>query len=237
MKFDEHGHVVWSPKSLYDLARADPLQLVNRYLMAGTPWAFSEYDRYCEFLEAVSERIGVHPRNLYLRGSCQVGFSIAPSQSAWIAMRGDPDPSDLDLVIVDEAYFVRFEREVRWWEDRNPGEFLQGKASRAFVQRQKDRQFNCCRDESLPLAICVHHRDTMQRVARMRHCGLERALSAFVYPDWLSARRRYEHDLKELVEGVEAGRLPAPGDRPLSATPVAPAQAPPAPLDSGASAT
>ncbi len=131
-------------------------------------------------------------------------------------MRNGPNQSDLDLAIVDEAYFTRFEREVRWWEDRNPREFLQGKASEAFERRQQDRQFNCCRDEALPHAICVHHRDTMRRVADMEHCGLHRALSAFIYPDWLSARTRYEFDLRQLVKGVESGRLPPPGDEAVS---------------------
>src|SRR5205085_10747975 len=88
-------------------------------------------------------------------------------------------------------------------------------ASEAFVRRQQDRQFNCCWDEALPPAICVHHRDTMQRVADMRHCGLRRRLSAFIYPDWLSARQRYEYDLRKLIEGVESGRLPRPGDEPI----------------------
>ena len=78
MKFDEHGHVLWTPKTLYELAKTAPLQLVNRYLINGTPWAFPAYPQYFDFLEAVAERTGVHPRNLYLRGSCQIGFSIAP---------------------------------------------------------------------------------------------------------------------------------------------------------------
>lgn len=221
MKFDEHGHVVWTPRTLYELARTAPLELVNRYLMAGTPWAFAEYAQYCEFLEAVAKRTGVHPRNLYLRGSCHVGFSIAPKPKVWTAMQSDPNLklSDLDLVIVDEAYFVRFEREVRWWEERNSPDSVQGRASDDYARRQQDRQFNCCRDEALPPAICIHHKDTMRQVAGMKHCGLHRKLSAFIYPDWHSARLRYEYDLRKLVEGVEAGRLPVPGDGPVQAAP------------------
>jgi hypothetical protein len=219
MKFDEHGHVLCTPRTLYELTKTASRQLVNRYLLTGTPWAFADYGRYCDFLEAVAERTGVHPNNLYLRGSCQIGFSIAPRQSVWTAMRNGPlpKPSDLDLVIVDERYFTHFEREVRWWEDRNPSEFLRGKASEAFERRQQDRQFNCCRDESLPHSICIHHQDTMQHVAQMKHCGLYRELSAFIYPDWHSARQRYEYDLRKLVEAIEAGRLPHPGDEPVPA--------------------
>jgi hypothetical protein len=227
MKFDEHGHVIWTPKTLYSLAKTAPLQLLNRYLMTGTPWAFAEYGAYCDFLEALSERTGVHPRNLYLRGSCQIGFSIAPKPKVWTAMRSDPmrKPSDLDLVIVDEGYFTRFEREVRWWEDRNPPESLQDRAADAYARRQQDRQFNCCRDEALPSANCIHHQDTMRLVAKMKHCGLHRKLSAFIYPDWLSARKRYEYDLQQLIQGVESGALPTPGDEPVQELPASPTAA------------
>ena len=214
MKFDDQGHIVWTPKELYQMVQENPRRLVNNYLMAGTPWAFEEYERYCDFIQAVAERTGIHPKNLYLRGSCQIGFSIAPRDKVWTAMS---DGSDLDLVIVDRPYFERFEEEVRRWETRNPAEFLQGKASEAFFDRQRDRQFNCCRDEGLSPVVCVHHRDTMVAVAKMQHCGCKRRLSAFIYPDWHSARQRYENDLRRLREGIEAGQLTPPEDTPFPA--------------------
>jgi len=76
----------------------------------------------------------------------------------------------------------------------------------------------------------------MRRVAEMKHCGLHRELSAFIYPDWLSARERYKYDLRKLIEGVEAGRLPPPADEPIRVSAAAvrpPAQptAPPPELD------
>jgi hypothetical protein len=46
MKFDDHGHVIWTPKTLYELAKTDPQKFVNRYLMSGTPWAFAKYAEY-----------------------------------------------------------------------------------------------------------------------------------------------------------------------------------------------
>ena len=51
-------------------------------------------------------------------------------------------------------------------------------------------------------------------------------MSAFIYPIWLSVRQRYEYDLRKLIEGVEAGRLPPPGDEPIPVN--APAAAQPA---------
>jgi hypothetical protein len=49
-------------------------------------------------------------------------------------------------------------------------------------------------------------------VAEMKHCGKSRRLGAFLYPDWFSATRRYEYDIRQLVEGVKHGRLEEPGD-------------------------
>jgi hypothetical protein len=214
MEFDKQGHIVWTPKEVYQMVLADPRRLVNGYLMSGTPWAFADYARYWEFIEAVADRIGIHPKNIYLRGSCQVSFSIAPKEKVWTEMH---DRSDLDLAIVDAPYFDRFDQEVRRWEARNPAEFLQGTASEAFFNRQRDRRFNCCRDESLPSVVCVPHQDAMAAVAKMKHCGLFRKVSAFIYPDWHSAQRRYEYDLRCLRDGIEGGWLAPPGDSPFPA--------------------
>ncbi|MCY2964031.1 MAG: hypothetical protein NT069_10370 [Planctomycetota bacterium] len=131
-KFDEEGHIVWKPRELYQMALENPLRLVNDYLMGGsTPKAFDEYERYCDFVEAVAERIGVHPRNLYLRGSCQIGYSIAPrAEKVWTAMS---DESDLDLVIVDRLYFERFEKEIRRWENEIQFMLSKGESRRRFL--------------------------------------------------------------------------------------------------------
>jgi hypothetical protein len=55
----------------------------------------------------------------------------------------------------------------------------------------------------------------MVAVADMKHCGRRRRLSAFIYPDWHSARQRYEYDLRLLKEGIEGGKLTPPEDTPF----------------------
>ena len=224
-QFDEQGHIVWTPMELYQMVLENPLRLVNDYLMGGsTPQAFDTYAQYCDFVHSVAERTGVHPRNLYLRGSCQIGYSIAPrADKIWTAMSDD---SDLDLVIVDRPYFERFEEEIRRWEERNPVRALQGRESVAFLERQRDRQFYCCRDKGLPSVVCVHHRDVMSAVADLSHCGQRRDVSAFIYPDWLSARKRYENDLRHLRKGIGSGELTPPEDIPSPAKATQPTLAP-----------
>jgi hypothetical protein len=223
MNFDEQGHLVCTPKQLYDMAVANTHRLLTGYLMMGTPWAFVEYARYCDFLEAVSERTGVHVKNLYVRGSCHIGFSIAPDvDKIWVVMG---QQSDLDLVIVDAEYFHRCEEELRRWEARNPVINLQ-QAAKAAARRAQDRQYNCFRDKGLPRVVCVHHRQAMDKVAELAHCGHKRGVSAFIYPDWHSAQQRYEYDLTRLCSGVQKGSLPPPPEQPLPRDPVG--QAPPA---------
>jgi hypothetical protein len=214
MNFDDQGHLVVSPAELYERAVTDPHRLLNAYLMGGTPIVFDQFEQYCDFLEAVSDRTGVHTKNLYVRGSCHLGFSIAPrSDKVWQAY-GLPSESDLDLVIVDSDYFHRCEEELRRWESRNPvGPRDEG--AKAAAGRASDRRFNCVRDRSFPNVVCVHHRKMMGKVARMAHCGHVRDVSAFIFPNWNSAQERYEFDLSKLRAGVEEGWLPPPSNDPI----------------------
>lgn len=212
MRIDSQGHIRLTPRELYERALDDPVRLINDVLLVGTPVAFARYSKYCDFLHAVSERTGVHPRNLLLRGSCHLGFSIAPRPKVWTAMS---EQSDLDLAIVDADYFHRIDQEVQRWEANNKPEGLQGDALRFYLERQQYRHFNCCSDRTLPRVVCVHHKDAMKAITRLHHCGLERKLTAFIFRDWWAVRARFEHDLEQLCRGVEARRLTAPGDEPL----------------------
>lgn len=225
MNFDGHGRLLCTPPEIYQSAVDNPDRLLQRYLLVSTPFVFTEYSRYCEFLEAVSERTGVHTKNLYVRGSAHIGFSIAPDNAKlWMAVR---HKSDLDLVIVDADYFHRCEDELRRWEMRNPVKSAQGKAAKAAAYRALDRRFNCVRDKGLPNVVCVHHRKMMAKVAAMAHCGHERDVSAFIYPDWHSAQERYEYDLRSLKRGVMEGWLTPPPDQPIPADETNPAPAEP----------
>ncbi len=223
MNFDGHGRLLCTPPEIYQSAVENPDRLLQRYLLVSTPFVFAEYSRYCEFLEAVSDRTGVHTKNLYVRGSAHIGFSIAPKNTKlWMAVRRK---SDLDLVIVDADYFDRCEDELCRWEARNPVKSAQGKAADAAADRARDRRFNCVRDKGLPNVVCVHHRKMMAKVAAMALCGDQRDVSAFIYPDWHSAQERYEYDLRELKKGVTAGWLTPPPEQPIPAEETNPAPA------------
>ncbi len=213
MNFDSQGHLECKPPELYQHAVENPHRLLNAYLMGSTPSVFSEYDQYCHFLEAVSDRTGVHAKNLYVRGSCHIGFSIAPrSDKIWLAFG---PKSDIDLVIVDADYFRRCEEELRRWEVRNPITSPRDKGASAAANRAQDRLFNCFRDEGLQNVVCVHHQKMMKKITALAHCGHARKVTAFIFPDWHSAQERYEFDLRRLRKGVEEEWLSPPPDEPL----------------------
>lgn len=212
MRFDPEGHIEIGPSELLQLARADPRRLIDQFLIQGTPAVFPTYDAYYQFLREISSRLDVHPRNLILRGSSKLGFSIAPRvDKVWYEARED---SDLDLAIVDTAYYERIDQEVIRWEERNRAHRMEGRASGRFLDRQENRYFNCCRIKDLPAHLFPHHFDAMSDVARMEHCGRRRELNAFIYRDWWALRSRFEFDLKELCKGVPDPFGPPP-DKPL----------------------
>lgn len=212
MRMDEEGRLVCTPAELHHMAMENPQRLLRGFLMGGTPRVFPSYQSYCDFLDAVSDRTGVHTKNKYVRGSCHIGFSISPRvDKVWASVH---EKSDIDLVIVDSVYFARAEEELRHWEARNPVSPT-GKGAAAVERRAQDRQFNCLRDKGLPKVVCVHHQKMMASIAEMSHCGGRREVSAFVYPDWCSAQQRYEFDLQDLCEKIARQTLPPPPPEPL----------------------
>ncbi len=211
MTFDPEGHLNITPKKLFQLAHEDPRRLIDHDLIPATPLAFGRYDDYCAFLHQISLRIGVHPRSILLRGSCQIGFSISPKvEKVWMAM---DEQSDLDLAIIDATYYERIDQEVIRWEERTRADLGWGPSARYFEDRQRDRFYNCCRVDDLPSHLCAHHAESMDDVAKMKHSGHFRPLKAFIFRDWYSLRSRYLFDLKQLKERIP-DILPEPGDTP-----------------------
>jgi hypothetical protein len=124
------------------------------------------------------------------------------------------EKSDLDLAIIDAAYYERIDQEVMRWEERTRADQGWGPSATYFEGRQRDRFYNCCRVDDLPGHLCAHHVEAMDDVAKMNHCGRYRILKAFIFRDWYSLRSRYLFDLKQMRERIPQV-LPEPGDIPL----------------------
>lgn len=199
MTFDEEGHVCVEPQEVHRLAVTDPQRLIHEILIPGTPWAFSTHASHCRFLEHFAESLNVHPRNILLRGSTKIGFSIAPRPNKIWKIYGNG--SDIDLAIVDHNYFEKIDEEVRTWERDSANRssmFLDERARREAINRAKQRgQFRCLRYFDLPLVTTVaNHNVCLSRAPVMKCCGIERQLTAFIYRDWWGVFDRYLFDIE-----------------------------------------
>ena len=218
MNFDDEGHICVTPREVQALAIADPQRLIQEVLIPGTPWAFPTHALYLRFLQYFADTLNVHPRNILLRGSTKVEFSIAPTpKKVWRTFTG---ASDLDLAIVDQGYFDRIEEEVRIWErkaDNRARMIIDQRAKRAYEKRtQHGGRYKCLRYFDLPLMQTVQqHNDCLVGAPVLACSGRERQLTAFVFRDWWGIADRYLADIEELARKMAIGleQMPEGGDR------------------------
>lgn len=218
--FDEQGHIVITPKEVHRLALDDPQRLIHEMLIPGTPLAFDTHESYCHFLQHFGDTLNVHPRNILLKGSTKIGFSIAPRPNkVW---RRFGDGSDLDLAIVDQHYFDRIDEEVRAWE-RTPANrqrlFCDERVRKEGINRRRTRgSYHCLRYFDLPpVETVAHHNSCLERAPVELCCGLPRTLTAFIFRDWWGIADRYLSDIEELARklGNPALKMPVGEDAPL----------------------
>ncbi len=213
MNVDGEGHILITPAEIQQRAAlVTRHRLINDVLIPGTPFVFPKYDSYCDFLEFFSARLGIHPRSIGFCGSGKIGFSIAPRvNKVWGAMRPD---SDIDLAIMDPAYFEFIDERIRDWEHRNERLVHRGAAYTQYTSRLNSRRFYFLRYEDLPECLpCVsefkaHITGRESAACREACCGRIRPMKAFIYRDWRSFYGKYQNDLHELCIGIDDGTLP-----------------------------
>jgi hypothetical protein len=158
--------------------------------------------------------MGIHPNNLFFKGSTKIGFSIAPKpDKVW--MEFGP-ASDLDLAIVDSGFFQIVDYEVgRWeWNPDNRGRVFQDQRLLAEYRRRVRHkgQFDCFRFFDLPKIACMERlNECLQSAPVADCCGVNRSLRAFVFRDWWGVCKRYDFDLYCLQRELhnQADPLPA----------------------------
>ncbi|MBW3540857.1 MAG: hypothetical protein KY476_11350, partial [Planctomycetes bacterium] len=179
MEISSHGHIAITPREICERLR-DVARLINGVMIPGTPVAFPSYQQYRDFLAACAEGLGVHPRNLLIRGSTKIGFSLSADPSrAWIEMRPD---SDLDLAIIDPDYYHFFDREIRMWERRLGNKAFRGPQFTKSLARQKQRAFYTYRYFDLPDIACETDQKNRLKTLHVEECcGLPRPIEAFIF--------------------------------------------------------
>jgi hypothetical protein len=212
MHFDAEGHVVVTPRE-WQAGLADPGRLTRDTWLVGTPWAFPTSKAFRDFVAFLSDRLGVHPNNLVVRGSTKIGFSIScKADKVWVVMRPD---SDLDLAIVDPDYYHYFDREIRSHERKLGGRLFRGKELKKAVGRRESRKFYTYRYQDMPDIGCVQDHKGHLSEAPVEQCsGCPRLLTAFIYRDWWSVQARCEYDLRDLQRALATPGFPAGEENP-----------------------
>ena len=118
------------------------------WMSEGIPFAFRECPAlYEEARTWLAEQLGLDPKEISLRGSGRLGYSLRPER--W----GDaynPLSSDLDVFAVSERLFDRLRKDFERWSDdyasgaivpRSKGERRNWPENRKWGARNKDRGF------------------------------------------------------------------------------------------------
>jgi hypothetical protein len=206
MHINREGHILITPREFEAYLRGDFNVLINDIWLAGTPRAFPTYANWCRFLRYLADGLGVHPRNIVVRGSTKIGFSIAPHEdSAWMRVRPD---SDLDLAIVDPDYYHYFDREFRHYERVSEGRAFRGSEAWKTFGRIKTRAYYTYRYHHFPDLQCVQNHLAVLNAAPVEPCcGLARELNAFIYRDWWALYGRCRLDLTDLSRALSRGEV------------------------------
>lgn len=219
MMFDEHGHILITPRELQQRAFVDPDGLINYGLLPGTPMGFPTYTHYARFVDSLSERMGIHPHHFLFRGSTKVGFSISPNREKRKLWRRFGPGSDLDLAITDPHFYATLDEEVRR-HDRLPENRVQVYRYRTGVEFKKyqDRIYqkgrhDCYRFFDLPRGLtCLLELEDVLQGAPIAECCVHPFVEfkAFIFRDRWAVHRRYHTDLDDLRRGLTAAHDPLP---------------------------
>lgn len=226
MTFDEHGHLLMTPREVQRRAFDDPDGLINHWLLPGTPMGFPTYASYAQFIDYLSERTGIHPHHFLFRGSTKIGFSISPDRKERKLWKRFGPNSDLDLAITDPYFYAKVDEEVRR-HDRRPENREQVYRYRSGIEfeqygrriHQKGRH-DCYRFFDLPRGLaCLVELDEVLRNAPIVDCCIHQFIDfkAFIFRDRWAVHRRYHTDLDDLRRGLTTRHDPLPQamDEPL----------------------
>lgn len=79
-------------------------QVIDRYLLFGTPYVFEHDEETFFALKAdIAKYLKIKQTQIYVVGSAKLGFSIAPGK----LFKEFDDDSDIDIAIIDDALYLK----------------------------------------------------------------------------------------------------------------------------------
>ncbi|OOE04644.1 hypothetical protein BO219_04415 [Anoxybacillus kestanbolensis] len=99
---EENKNLLDEFKKVLDNKEMSDADIVDRYILFGTPFVFkNNEDKYYFLKREIANFFGTSTSNVIMVGSAKLGFSIAP-QKLWKLL---DDDSDIDMVIISEELF------------------------------------------------------------------------------------------------------------------------------------
>ena len=204
MDFDAEGHIRVTPHEVEDELIHAPF-LINNVLVPGTPHIFRTLRGFSEFCDWLSDQLHIHPRNLVIRGSTKLGFSLHPDK-LWVSVSPE---SDIDVAIVDTDYYHVIDRDVRHMESRSrTGNHVPGDSERRAANRQRFRASYCYRYFDLPDIPVVRQQQAALKAIPVQLVDRPRIVNAFVFRDWWCLFDKYSEELRQLRDGLREETLP-----------------------------
>lgn len=173
-------------------------EIVDKYILFGTPYIFREDERkYYSLKKVIADHFGISQTNVIMVGSAKLGFSIAPHK----LFRKITDESDIDVVIISEKLFDSF------WESLF--EFNINITSRTEKEDQTYKKFleyffrGWLRPDKFPFNY--HNKqqwfDFFKRISYKDYD--KRKVTGAIYRNEYFFRKYHENNIKEIRIGVE----------------------------------
>lgn len=183
---------------LDELRRIGVDAMANYYLLEGIPTYFADnWQEYCSFKETIANTLKIHPKTVMLVGSARWGFSTSPNKFPQKFDKG-PEPSDLDVVIADSAFFDSTWRELCEHEmDESPKDL--GRLvdrNRLLVQGRLDPTM-------FPKEMLSRNlwNRTFEELSKNNWNGTTpRKVAALIFKDWHFVQKYYRNPFKQILE-------------------------------------
>lgn len=184
-----------------NLTSDELVNFVRAYVQERTPAAFSEMPLLWEAVRVwLASRCGVHPREIGLSGSSQLGYSIVESKS-WAPF--DRKKSDLDLFFVSSAQYAKVEAEARRFVATNtdsPRYRDQAQTIGRLLQRGWVDVKHIPANHDLYPTVATLLNDASILIDRLKNHGFDLRPSSFrAYPSWLALSQWTKLSYKTLV--------------------------------------
>jgi hypothetical protein len=191
-------------------------ELVDYFLFEGTPHFFRDWEDYCGFRTMISDSLDVSSQGVALVGSGRLGYSVSPDlerKKIWrefdTSTKAKEQPSDIDVVVVDQPLFDKVWRQSVIGEQLTPPE-----RTRSLTGRLNDKHKSFFEGRASYWDIQhTSENDLWQTAFRDASAEFKANCKGFLFRDWYCVRLYYRRSFKLVRKYVSEGSLPAAPDK------------------------